>query len=95
MGILGLAYTPSIYQPLFGFMRFIFLAWRLLYDYAFYDAMAVLSSLSFTLHIQRAWSRAWTNFFWVGHGTLNILVAGLAAFGVNGTGADTMGSTGC
>lgn len=42
MGILGLAYTPSIYQPFFGFMDFIFLAWRSLYDYAFYDAMAVL-----------------------------------------------------
>ena len=53
------------------------------------------SFLSFALHIQRAWSRAWKNFFRAGHGTLNILVAGLAAFGVNGTGADTMGSTEC
>ena len=53
------------------------------------------SFLSFALHIQRAWSRAWKNFFRAGHGTLNILVAGLAAFGVNGTGADTMGSTKC
>ena len=73
MGILGLAYTPSIYQPLFGFMGFIFLAWRLLYDYAFYDAMAVLSSLSFTLHIQRAWSRAWNLFL---GGTWNLEYAG-------------------
>ena len=42
LGILGLAYTPSIYQPFFGFQGFIFLAWRSLYDYAFYDAMVVL-----------------------------------------------------
>ena len=27
---------------LFGFLAFVFLAWRSLYDYAFYDAMAVL-----------------------------------------------------
>ena len=26
----------------FGFMGFIFVAWRSLYDYAFYDAMVVL-----------------------------------------------------
>lgn len=42
LGILGLAYTPSIYRPFFGFMSFVFLAWHSLYDYAFYDAMAVL-----------------------------------------------------
>jgi hypothetical protein len=43
LGILVLAYTPSIYQPFFfGFMGFIFVAWRSLYDYAFYDAMVVL-----------------------------------------------------